>query len=79
MLNKKPKRDFDNNHKIVPSDDLWTYRMVVTTLSLTVIACVGGTILLQICGKPTPELLTTLGPGAIGALAGILAPPPSRR
>lgn len=78
MLNKKPKRDFSNRHKIDPSDDLWTYRVVVTTLSLTVIGCIAGTIWLQICGKPTPELLTT-GVGAIGALAGILAPPPSRR
>jgi hypothetical protein len=79
MLNKKPKRDFYNSHKIVPSDDLWTYRTVVTTLSLTVIGCIVGTIWLQICGKPTPELLTALGTGAIGALAGIFAPPPSRR
>ncbi|HEY9660700.1 MAG TPA: hypothetical protein V6C65_19765 [Allocoleopsis sp.] len=57
--------------------DVWTYRMIVFTLSLTVVSCIVGAIGLQINGHPTPELLTALGTGAIGALAGLLAPSPS--
>lgn len=78
MLNRNPKKDFYNSPTALPSGDLWTYRMVVMTLALTVIGCIAGTIWLQVCGKPTPELLTALGTGALGALAGILAPPPPR-
>ncbi|WP_430684077.1 hypothetical protein [Leptolyngbya sp. AN02str] len=78
MLTRNSKRENYSSPKALPSGDLWTYRMVVMTLALTVIGCIVGTILLQVYGKPTPELLTALGTGAIGALAGILAPPPSR-
>jgi Na+-transporting methylmalonyl-CoA/oxaloacetate decarboxylase beta subunit len=56
--------------------DLWTYRMAVTTLSLTVIGCAVGATVLQVHGKSTPELLTTLAPCAIAALAGMVTPPP---
>jgi hypothetical protein len=80
MVNRKLKRSSYSNSssETLPSGDLWTYRMVVLTLALTVIGCIAGATWLQVHGKPTPELLTALGTGAIGALAGILAPPPSR-
>lgn len=78
MSNRSPKTFYCNSPEILPSGDRWTYRMVVMTLALTIMGCIAGAIWLQVCGKPTPELLTALGTGAIGALAGILAPSPSR-
>ncbi|WP_373526835.1 hypothetical protein [Nostoc sp.] len=48
--------------------------MAVVTLAITVIGCVAGAIVLQIYGKSTPDLLTTLAPCAIAALAGIVTP-----
>jgi len=58
--------------------DVWIYRIVVAALSLTLVFCVLGAIVLQVNEKKTPELLTGLGTGALGALAGLLAPSPSR-
>ena len=51
---------------------------MVAALSLTLVCCVIGAIFLQVNEKKTPELLTGLGTGALGALAGLLAPSPSR-
>ncbi|MEH2354511.1 hypothetical protein [Nostoc sp.] len=48
--------------------------MAVVTLAITVIGCVAGAVVLQIYGKSTPDLLTTLAPCAIAALAGIVTP-----
>ena len=58
--------------------DFWIYRIVVAALSLTLVGCVFGAIALKANGKQTPELITGLGTGALGALAGLLAPSPSR-
>lgn len=78
----------DNPHEEIPNmiantsqilySDVWIYRIVVAALSLTLVSCVVGAICLQIKGKEAPELLTGLGTGALGALAGLLAPSPSR-
>ena len=59
-------------------NDVWIYRIVVGALSLTLVSCVVGAIVLQVKGEKAPELLTGLGTGALGALAGLLAPSPSR-
>jgi hypothetical protein len=59
--------------------DLWIYRLVVTVLGLTVIACVVGAITLAMARLETPELLVALGSAAIGGLAGLLAPTPTGR
>lgn len=64
---------------ITPEKDLWIYRLVVTVLGLTVIACVAGTIVLTMKELDTPELLVALGSAAIGGLAGLLAPTPTNR
>ena len=61
-----------------PLNDVWIYRTVVGALSVTLISCVVGAICLQISGHKSPELLTGLGTGSLGALAGLLAPSPSR-
>ncbi len=71
MLSKKPLL---KRHKSSHNQDYWTYRMAVVTLAITVIGCVAGAIVLQIYGKSTPDLLTTLAPCAIAALAGIVTP-----
>ncbi|MBG1271478.1 hypothetical protein [Nostoc sp. WHI] len=69
-----PKKPLLKRYKSSNNQDYWTYRMAVVTLAITVIGCVAGAVVLQICGKSTPDLLTTLAPCAIAALAGIVTP-----
>ena len=63
--------------------DVVTYRIVVTALGLVCVAAIGGAIYLSARATgPTPNIpdaLTALGAAAIGALAGLLAPSPSRK
>jgi hypothetical protein len=59
--------------------DVWLYRMVVATLSLTVVASVIGAITLAMASRSTPEILVALGSAAVGGLAGLLAPSPLNR
>lgn len=66
------------NTKTPLRTDPWIYRMVVGALSLTVLVCVFGSILLHVNEKTSPELLNGLGTGALGALAGLLVPPPMK-
>lgn len=58
--------------------DPWIYRIIVGSLSMTIIACVAGAIVLQLNEKSSPDLLTGLGTGSLGALAGLLVPSPAR-
>ena len=63
--------------------DKWTYRIVISSLGAVALAAALGSIFLataQIANTPVkiPEVLTALGSAAIGALAGLLAPSPSR-
>lgn len=78
MLNKKHFRTPVRHSGVSPTQDLLTYRMIVGTLSITVVSCIVGSIWLQVHGHSTPDLLTGLGTGAIGALAGLLVPAPSK-
>ena len=60
--------------------DPWIYRMIVGTLTSTVLICLIGAIGLQAKGnKQIPDLLTALGTGSLGALSGLLAPSPIKR
>ncbi len=60
--------------------DPWVYRIVVLSLGLTVLGTVGGGFLLAFkVGASIPEGLIALGSAAVGALAGLLAPSPTRR
>src|SRR3990172_8732735 len=54
--------------------DVWSYRIVVGGLALAILSAVGGAILLAMNGRPVPEVLLAIGSGAVGALAGLLAP-----
>ncbi|MGH3102878.1 MAG: hypothetical protein ACRDN6_02120 [Gaiellaceae bacterium] len=58
--------------------DFWIYRMVVTVLGLTMLSVVAASTLIVLKDKPIPDILVAVGTGAVGALAGLLAPSPSR-
>ncbi|NUN94320.1 MAG: hypothetical protein HUU04_11150 [Verrucomicrobiae bacterium] len=58
--------------------DAWIYRIVVSALGLVALLAVGGAALLAYTGKSAPEGLIAIGSAAVGALAGLLAPSPSR-
>ncbi|MBW4677314.1 MAG: hypothetical protein KME52_25915 [Desmonostoc geniculatum HA4340-LM1] len=58
--------------------DRWIYRIVVGALALTLVSCIGGTVWLQANDKKIPEILIGLGTGALGGLAGLLAPTPTK-
>lgn len=58
--------------------DKWIYRIVVSALSLTLMSSVTGTVYLKAEGEEIPDILTVLGSSALGGLAGLLAPTPSK-
>ena len=58
--------------------DRWIYRIVVGALALTLVSSIGGAVWLQSNDKDIPEILIGLGTGALGGLAGLLAPTPSK-
>jgi hypothetical protein len=64
--------------------DVWIYRLVVGALGLTVLMAVGGSIYLATIGdgsegRKVPEVIVAIGSAAVGALAGLLAPSPTRK
>lgn len=59
--------------------DKWLPRLVVVILGLSTLISLAGTILLEIQGRATPELLIALGSAAIGGLAGLLVPSPIQK
>jgi hypothetical protein len=59
--------------------DTLVYRIVVGSLGIVAIAAILGAIFLSALGSDSvPDLLTALGAASIGALAGLLAPSPSK-
>lgn len=58
--------------------DVWIYRFVVVSLGLAILTAVGGALMLAFHDKDTPEVVIALGSAAVGAMAGLLAPSPSR-
>lgn len=60
-------------------NDLWIYRIVVGTLAFSILAVIVASTLIVITQDgDVPDVLVAIGTGAIGALAGLLAPVPSR-
>lgn len=64
--------------------DVWIYRIVVAVLGLTVLIAVSGSLFLasqstKEWAYAIPDVLVALGSGALGALAGLLAPSPVTR
>nr|WP_294792100.1 hypothetical protein [uncultured Mucilaginibacter sp.] len=72
------------NVSISPLDkDKWIYRIVVIALGATILLTVIGVLILIGAGKITndqavPTIITALGSAAIGAIGGLLAPPPRK-
>jgi len=63
--------------------DSWIYRIIVLMLGLSVIAIIVGLILLAFWDRTTHDsqlitIFATISSGAIGALAGLLAPSPNK-
>lgn len=64
--------------------DVWIYRLVVSSLGLVAVAAIFGAIYLTVflaeaeATVQIPDILTALGAAAIGALAGLLAPSPKQ-
>jgi uncharacterized membrane protein YbhN (UPF0104 family) len=56
--------------------DAWVYRIVVLSLGVAILIAAVGAVVLQYNGHDSPAILVALGSGAIGALAGLLAPSP---
>lgn len=60
--------------------DNWVYRMVVGSLGLAILLVIIGIVILSFSTKPiepsVSTLFTAIASGAVGALAGILAPQP---
>ncbi|QEH42959.1 hypothetical protein [Chitinophaga sp. XS-30] len=66
-----------------PRNDVWVYRLVVSALGAAILLIILGVVVLMLNdsvdgdGK-LPTIFTAIGSGAIGALAGLLAPAPQR-
>ena len=62
-------------------NDYWIYRIVVGLLALSIFAVIVATTLIVLTQDDVqiPDVLVALGTGAIGALAGLLAPVSSGR
>jgi hypothetical protein len=58
--------------------DPWIYRMVVFFLGTVVLLTVFGGVLSGLKGAELPAGLIAIGSAAVGALAGLLAPPPAK-
>jgi hypothetical protein len=56
--------------------DPWIYRIVVLVLGLTILSVVATSFVLILSDKSIPDILVAVGTGAIGAMAGLLAPSP---
>jgi hypothetical protein len=57
--------------------DPFIYRIVVAGLVIGVLMALAGAMVLSSLGDPVPQLVTALGSGCLGAVAGLLAPSPA--
>ncbi len=64
-----------------PIPDTWIYRIVVGSLGLAIIFVIIAVVIITAKGNTSddhiPTILTAISSGAIGALAGLLAPSPA--
>jgi hypothetical protein len=59
--------------------DCYVHRFIVKVLGGVVAIALVGSLGLVIAERPIPDIFLAFGSGALGALAGLLAPPPSRQ
>ncbi len=82
MFKNDPIAAMDNIEIVNPlATDKWVYRLIVIALGLTILITITGVIVLVGIdkvndGKGVPDVITAIGSAAIGALAGLLVPPP---
>jgi hypothetical protein len=60
------------------ASDLWIYRFAISTLGALALLSLGGSLVLTALGHDAPQVTVALGSAAVGALAGLLTPSPSR-
>jgi predicted phage tail protein len=77
MSTEVTEKENDNMGTPLQSDR-WIYRIVVGALALSLISSIIGAVYLKATDKDIPDILTALGAGALGGLAGLLAPTPTR-
>jgi hypothetical protein len=58
--------------------DVWVYRIIVLALALTMLLVVLASFVLVLFDKSIPDVLVAIGTAALGAVAGLLAPSPTR-
>lgn len=60
--------------------DVWIYRIVVGVLGVAILGVVASALILKLVDNVTgiPDVLVAIGTGALGALAGLLAPSPGK-
>lgn len=82
QFKEDPVSAIEHFHQQNPlTTDKWIYRIIVLALGLTILSIIIGVLFLmgsKIITDDTkvPTILTAIGSAAIGALAGLLAPPP---
>ncbi|MFN6481047.1 hypothetical protein [Nostoc sp. DedQUE07] len=77
-LNKENLHEPVTNVGTPLQNDCWIYRIVVSALALIILSCIGSAVWLQSQDKEIPEIFIGLGTGALGGLAGLLAPTSSK-
>ena len=77
MFKKDPVKALETFATPLQTDKI-LYRIVVGSLGAAVLITLIGAIALVAFGRDTPEILVAIGSAAVGALAGLLAPSPSR-
>ena len=60
------------------ASDLWIYRFAISTLGALALLSLAGALVLTALGHDAPQVTVALGSAAVGALAGLLTPSPSR-
>jgi hypothetical protein len=58
--------------------DVWIYRIIVLALAMTMLLVVLASFVLVLFDKSIPDVLVAIGTAALGAVAGLLAPSPTR-
>lgn len=84
QFRENPVRAAENLVTTNPKDtDYWIYRIIVIALGLAVLGIITGLILITLSNlrfdTQLITIFTAISSGAIGALAGLLAPSPSKK
>lgn len=82
-IKKDPKEALKQFIQTPLNSDKWIYRMVVGSLGFAILLVIIGVVVLALNCKSSEQgvttILTAIASGALGALAGLLAPSPSTK